>query len=116
MIKRVRKAVFPVAGLGTLFLCAMLPALNFLSTDRPRTMQVEIVASGRDLPMAHIHQVFAVNGIVFEPREVSQGSQATVRYQATLHPGDSLEDLSTQLMADGKGTITHVSWSPPKRA
>jgi anti-anti-sigma factor len=107
---------FAVAGLGTLFLCALLPTLNLLSADRPRTMSVEIVAAGRELPMAHIHQVFAVNGIVFEPREVSQGSQATVRYLTTLHPGDSLEDLSAQLMADGKGTITHVSWSPPKRA
>ena len=106
---------FAVAGLGTLFLCAMLPTLNLFSTDRPRTMNVEIVAEGRELPMAHIHQVFAVNGIVFEPREVSQGSQATVRYLTTLRPGDSLEDLSAQLMGDGNGSIKHVSWAPPKR-
>ncbi len=105
---------FAVAGLGTLFLCAMLPTLNLLSTDRPRTMLVEIVAAGRDLPLAHIHQVFAVNGIVFEPREVSQGSEATVRYMTTLGPGDSLEDLSAQLMGDGS-SISHVAWSPPKR-
>ena len=107
---------FAVAGLGTLFLCAMLPALNLFSEDRPRTMMVEVVASGRDLPMAHIHQVFAVNGIVFEPREVSQGDEATVRYLATLKPTDSLEDLSAQLMGDGKIGIKNVSWSPPKRA
>ncbi len=107
---------FAVAGLGTLFLCAMLPALNLFSEDRPRTMLVEVVASGRELPMAHIHQVFAVNGIVFEPREVSQGEEATVRYLATLKPTDSLEDLSAQLMGDGKIGIKNVSWSPPKRA
>ena len=106
---------FAVAGLGTLFLCAMLPILNLFSTDRPRTMMVEIVAEGRDVPMAHIHQVFAINGVVFEPREVSQGSQATVRYLTTLSPSDSLEDLSAQLMGDGTGSIKHVSWSPPKR-
>jgi anti-anti-sigma factor len=106
---------FAVAGLGTLFLCALLPALNLFSADRPRTMQVEIVADGRVLPMAHIHQVFAINGIVFEPREVSQGDEATVRYVATLRPDDSLEDLSAQLMGDGKIGIKHVSWSPPKR-
>ena len=104
------------AGLGTLFLCTMLPALNLFSEDRPRTMLVEVVASGRDLPMTHIHQVFAVNGIVFEPREVSQGDEATVRYLATLKPTDSLEDLSAQLMGDGKIGIKNVSWSPPKRA
>jgi anti-anti-sigma factor len=106
---------FAVAGLGTLFLCAMLPTLNLFSADRPRTMNVEIVADGRDLPMAHIHQVFAVNGIVFEPREVSQGDEATVRYVTTLRPDDSLEELSAQLMGDGKIGIKHVSWSPPKR-
>jgi len=107
---------FAVAGLGTLFLCAMLPALNLFSEDRPRSMMVEIVADGRELPMAHIHQVFAVNGIVFEPREVAQGDEATVRYLATLGPGDSIEDLSAQLMGDGRIGIKHVSWHPPKRS
>ncbi len=107
---------FAVAGLGTLFLCAMLPALNLFSADRPRTMQVEIVADGRILPLAHILQVFAINGIVFEPREMSQGDEATVRYVTTLRPDDSLEDLSAQLMGDGKIGIKNVSWSPPKRA
>ncbi|HEX4913962.1 MAG TPA: STAS domain-containing protein, partial [Vicinamibacterales bacterium] len=58
---------FAVAGLGTLFLCAMIPLLNMFSSERPRTMVVEIVAQERDFPMAHVHQVFAVNGILFEP-------------------------------------------------
>jgi anti-anti-sigma factor len=106
---------FAVAGLGTLFLCGLIPLLNVFSTDRPRTMQVEIVAEGRELPTAHVHQVFAVNGIVFEPREVSQGDEATARYFTTLKPTDSLEDLSAQLIGDGKCGIKHVSWSSPKR-
>jgi hypothetical protein len=107
---------FAVAGLGTLFLCLMIPTLNLFSSERPRTMQVEIIGEGRELPMAHIHQVFAVNRIVFEPREVSQGDEAAVRYVTTLRSDDSLEDLSAQLMGDGKIGIKHVSWSPPKRA
>jgi anti-anti-sigma factor len=106
---------FAVAGLGTLFLCAMIPLLNMFSSERPRTMVVEIVAVERDFPMAHVHHVFAVNGIVFEPREVSQGDEATAKYLTTLKPTDSLEDLSAQLMADGKKGIKNVSWSPPKR-
>jgi hypothetical protein len=106
---------FAVAGLGTLFLCGLIPVLNVFSTDRPRTMQVEIVAEGREIPTAHVHQVFAVNGIVFEPREVSQGDEATARYLTTLKPTDSLEDLSAQLIGDGKCGIKNVSWSPPKR-
>ena len=104
-----------VAGLGTLFLCAMIPILNMFSSERPRTMMVEIVAEERNFPMAHVHHVFAVNGILFEPREVSQGDEATAKYLTTLKPTDSLEDLSAQLMGDGKKGIKNVSWSPPKR-
>ena len=104
-----------VAGLGTLFLCAMIPLLNLFSSERPRTMMVEIVAEERNFPMAHVHHVFAVNGILFEPREVSQGDEATAKYLTTLKPTDSLEDLSAQLMGDGKKGIKNVSWSPPKR-
>ena len=104
-----------VAGLGTLFLCAMIPLLNMFSSERPRTMMVEIVAKERDFPMAHVHHVFAVNGILFEPREVSQGDEATAKYLTTLKPTDSLEDLSAQLMGEGKKGIKNVSWSPPKR-
>jgi anti-anti-sigma factor len=104
-----------VAGLGTLFLCAMIPILNVFSSERPRQMMVEIVAQEREFPMAHVHHVFAVNGILFEPREVSQGDEATAKYLTTLKPTDSLEDLSAQLMGDGKKGIKNVSWSPPKR-
>ena len=104
-----------VAGLGTLFLCAMIPLLNMFSSERPRQMLVELVAEARDFPTAHVHQVFAVNGILFEPREVSQGDEATAKYLTTLKPTDSLEDLSAQLMGDGKKGIKNVSWSPPKR-
>jgi anti-anti-sigma factor len=104
-----------VAGLGTLFLCAMIPLLNMFSSERPRTMMVEIIAEARDFPLAHVHHVFAVNGILFEPREVSQGDEATAKYLTTLKPTDSLEDLSAQLMGDGKKGIKNVSWSPPKR-
>jgi anti-anti-sigma factor len=106
---------FAVAGLGTVFLCAMFPILSFFASDRPRQMLVEIEAEGRDFPMDHVQRVFAVNHIVFEPREVEQGEEATVRYLATLAPHDSLEDLSVQLMAGGKAGIKNVSWSPPKR-
>jgi anti-anti-sigma factor len=105
-----------VAGMGTLFLCAMIPILNIFSSERPRTMMVEIVSDDRDFPIDHVHRVFAVNGILFEPREVSQGDEATAKYLTTLKPTDSLEDLSGQLMGDGKKGIKNVSWSPPKRA
>jgi len=106
---------FAVAGLGTLFLCAMFPVLGAFAADKPRQMMVEIVAEGRDFPTSHVQKVFAVNHVVFEPREVEQGEEATVRYLTTLPPHDSLEDLSNQLMDSGKAGIKNVSWSPPKR-
>ena len=104
-----------VAGLGTLFLCGLIPLLAVFSSDRPRQMLVELIAEDRDFPLAHVHHVFAVNGILFEPREVSQGDEATAKYLTTLKPTDSLEDLSAQFMGDGKKGIKNVSWSPPKR-
>jgi len=105
---------FAVAGLGTVFLCAMFPLLNLFAEERPRKMTVEIVASGREFPVDHVQQVFAVNRVVFEPREVSQGDEAIVSYLTRLAPHDSLEDISNQLMAGGKAGIKNVSWSAPK--
>jgi anti-anti-sigma factor len=106
---------FAVAGLGTIFLCAMFPALELFSAEKPRTMMVEVIADGREFPSDHVQRVFVVNRIVFEPREVTQGDEAAVRYLTTLGPNHSLEDLSAQLMGDGKLGIKNVSWSPPKR-
>ncbi|MGQ0733619.1 MAG: STAS domain-containing protein [Acidobacteriota bacterium] len=106
---------FGVAGLGTIFLCAMFPILRAFATDRPRQMLVEIVAEGRDFPLDHVQQVFTVNRVTFEPREVSQGDEATIEYLTTLGPHDSLEELSSQLMSNGNAGIKNVSWSPPKR-
>ncbi len=104
---------FALAGLGTLFLCAMLPILNVFSAQRARMMMVEIGAKGREFPFDHVQQVFARNHVTFEPREVSQGDEATVEYLTTLPPDASLEDLSSQIRA--AKDIQTVSWSPPKR-
>jgi anti-anti-sigma factor len=106
---------FAVAGLGTLFLCAMFPLLGLFAADRPRQMLVEITAQGRDFPLSHVQKVFALNRVVFEPREIEQGDEATVRYLTSLGPNDSLEDLTQQLMDGGKAGLKNVSWSPPKR-
>ena len=107
---------FAVAGLGTIFLCAMFPVLNVFSSAKPRQMIVDIEAKGREIPVDHIQKVFAVNHVSFEPREVSQGDDATARYLTTLAPTDSLEELSNQLMDGGKAGIKNVSWSSPKRS
>ena len=106
---------FAVAGLGTVFLCAMFPLLGLFAAQKPRQMLVEIEAKGREFPLSHVQKVFALNRIVFEPREIEQGDESTVRYLTTLGPNDSLEDLTQQLMDGGKAGLKNVSWSPPKR-
>jgi anti-anti-sigma factor len=105
---------FAVAGLGTAFLCIALLALDHLATQKARLMSVEIQASGRVFPTTHVENVFARNQIVFEPREISQADDVTVKYLTTLDPRTSLEDLSSQLMLEGAG-VQSVAWEHPKR-
>jgi anti-anti-sigma factor len=106
--------LFAVAGLGTAFLCVLLALLDYVGSRKPRTMMVEIVSEGREFPVAHVQSVFARNKVIFEPREMSQGDEATFEYHTTLDPHLALEDLSAQLMTQGSG-VQSVSWKPPKR-
>ena len=77
-------------------------------------MSVEILAEGRQFPTTHVENVFARNQIVFEPREISQSDDVTVKYHTWLDPRTSLEDLSGQLMTEGGG-VKSVAWEHPKR-
>jgi len=106
---------FAVAGLGTLFLCVCLATLDRFGSRRHRTMLVEVVAEGREFPTAHVQRVFASNQVLFEPREVSQGSSAAIQYQATMTSAQSIEDLSAQLIGSGSTGVKSVSWEPAKR-
>lgn len=106
--------LFAVTGLGAAFLCVLLAGLDYVGSRKPRTMMVEIVSEGREFPVAHVQSVFARNKVIFEPREMSQGDEATLEYHTTLDPHLALEDLSAQLMARGSG-VQSVSWKPPKR-
>ena len=105
---------FAVAGLGTAFLCIALVALDHMSAQKTRVMSVEIQASGRDFPTAHVEGIFARNQVVWEPREISQADDVTVKYHTWLDPRTSLEDLSSQLMSGGDG-VQSVAWGHVKR-
>jgi anti-anti-sigma factor len=105
---------FAVAGLATAFLCVFLIVLEHLpSEEKPRTMIVELVAEGRDFPTVHVESVFARNGIIFEPRDVSLGKEAAAKYQIALDKQVSVDVLSAQLTA---GPIKAVSWKNAKKA
>lgn len=106
---------FAVAGLGTAFLCIFLLILDKVREQKPRAMMVEVLAEGREFPTDHVQGIFARNKIVFEPREISQGDEVIVKYHAYLDPGTSLEDLSAQLMAEGKAGVKSVAWEHAKK-
>jgi anti-anti-sigma factor len=107
---------FGVAGLATAFLCVLLLVLDRTGAAKPRTMMIEVEAEGREFPSAHVQRVFAQHGVVFEPREVSQGKTIAVRYHASLEPSQSLEELSERLVSDGHAGVKAVSWEPPKKS
>jgi anti-anti-sigma factor len=105
---------FAVAGLGTAFLCLTLVGFDLMAKQNTRLMSVEIVARGRTFPSKRVEEVFARNHIVFEPREIAQSDDVTVKYHAWLDARMSLDDLSAQLMRDAEG-VTGVAWEHPKR-
>lgn len=108
--------VYGVAGLGMVFVCLLLFVLGrFGQEEKPRAMMLELVAEGTEFPTAHVQSVFARYRILSEPREVSQGKHAAVKYRVTLDANTSLDDLSAQLMNGGASGIKSVAWGSPKK-
>jgi anti-anti-sigma factor len=106
---------FAVAGLGTAFLCVTLLILDRVASQRTRTLALEVSAPGRIFPTAHVEAILLRNGVVFEPREISQGkNDVTVKLHTWIDPRTSLDDLSAQFMAEGTG-VSSVSWDQVKR-
>jgi hypothetical protein len=106
---------FAVAGLGTAFLCVTLLILDRVASQKTRTLALEITAPGRLFPTAQVEAILVRNGIVFEPREISQGkNDVTVKLHTWLDPRASLDELSAQFIAEGTG-VSSVSWDQVKR-
>jgi anti-anti-sigma factor len=107
---------FSVAGLGMVFLCVALPLLDRVAGRKPRVMMVELKASGREFPLSHVMSVFARHGIIAEPREVAQSSEATIKYHVTIPPDVAIEEVSAGLLGKDAHGIKSVDWEPPKRS
>ncbi len=108
---------FAVAGLGTVFLCLFLVLLDHLDSVRvkARAVLLEVVANGKEFPTAEVHSVFSSFRLVYEPREVSHGKEAAVKYHVTLEANTNLEDLSEKLMSVGAPGLKSVSWEKAKK-
>lgn len=106
---------YPMAVCGTLMLCALLWVLEQTATEPGRTYLVELVATSDVFPVSHVQQVFARHQIVVEPREVSGGDAARVKYLAVCQHDLSLETLNADLMAAGTSGVRSVAWEPARK-
>ncbi|MGE5361186.1 MAG: STAS domain-containing protein [Bacteroidales bacterium] len=106
---------FALAGMGAAFLSVALVVLEHVGARKPRLMTVEVKATDRAFPVRHVESVFARNGIIFEPREISQGGQSVVEYYTRLDPNVALDDVTHALIADGTAGIKSVVWEPARK-
>jgi hypothetical protein len=104
-----------VALLGAVFLCVCLILLDFVGERKPRSMMLEMVASGFVFPTEYVNRLLAAYQVRFEPREVAHGAHPTMRYHCILDPDTPLQRLSEQLMDEKAGTLKSVVWETPKR-
>lgn len=103
-----------IAALGALFLAAAIVVLDHIVAVKPRIMNVEMTAAGREFPLAHVVSVFGQFGVTWEPREFTQGAEAEMTYHATLPPHVSIDQVTESLLAGGAG-LASVSWQPSKK-
>ena len=103
----------PVAGLGTLALCVLLPALDWFSGVTPRAASVECTAAGPEFPVQAVRGVFARLNIPADAREFVTGDLARMKYVVSLAPYHRLEDL-TDALVKGAG-LTAVAWDIRKK-
>ena len=107
---------FPVAGMGTAFLCLCLVLLDFIREKRPRSMLLEMKAlKNSEFPHEYVNRILAAYRVRHEPREVEHGDKATVVYHCTLDPDTPLQRISEQLMDTAAGGVRAVQWEQPKR-
>ena len=103
-----------VAGVGSLALCALLPALDWFSGVTPRTASVECTAAGTEFPVDQVRAVFSRFEIPADARELVTGATARMKYVVRLAPSHRLEDL-TDALVKGAG-LTAVAWDVRKKS
>ena len=101
---------FAVVGLGTVFICLFLLALDSFGDTREKPMTLSIVAASREFPASFVHRIFAVYGVDYEPGELVQeeDEDAHVKYRVRLPKGTPIEEMTAQLMAPE--ILKSVSW------
>ena len=105
----------PLAGLGALCVCALIPILDRFAGPTPalRALSIDIVAKGSEFPSAHVARVFSAHGISVEPREMVNGDQARVRYHASIDPAMSLDEITSEILQSGQ--VLSLAWDIRKK-
>jgi hypothetical protein len=108
--------LFPVAGVGLLFLCVCLVLLDFVVERKPRAMTLEMAADGPEFPYEYVNRLLSAYRIRFEPREVGHGSKATTHYLCMIDPETPLQRLTEQLLDTDAGGVRRVAWEIPRKS
>ena len=101
----------PLAGLGMIFLCAVLLVIAHGSPlGRGPRLIVELTADGARFPSAHVAAAFARHGIGARPIEVFPTDPARVRYEVAAAAAAAAGDLELALgVGQGHG-VSAMSW------
>jgi hypothetical protein len=106
---------YPLAALGALCLCALLPPLARLDEPPVRTAVLHVSGHGAHPPTAHTERVLAAHGSTGELRELVHGPEAAAAcYVVRLGRTAALDAISRDLLA-GDAAVRQVAWAPPKR-
>ena len=103
-----------VAGVGTLALCLLLPALDWFSGVTPRTASVECTAAGAEFPIDQVRAVFSRFGIPADARELATGAAPRMKYVVSLTPSHRLEEVTDVLVKEAG--LTAVAWDVRKKS
>ncbi|MGH9719488.1 MAG: hypothetical protein ACRD8O_04705 [Bryobacteraceae bacterium] len=108
---------FGVAGLGALFLCAILVAFSSYGGKQQkfRSLTLQVVWSGPALAAERVESVLNRFAASYEAREISNGDRPAIRYHVSIDSSIPLASLSSELLGDRESAIQSLTWDVPKK-
>jgi hypothetical protein len=100
--------------MSTAFLSMFLLGLNYVGEDKkPRPMIVEVEAGNAEFSPEPLQEIFTRSKVSFESRGFKRGDTTSIRYQVSLPPSISLQDVTNLLMTSGL-PLKSVFWESQK--
>jgi hypothetical protein len=101
---------YTIAGLGCLFLCAMLLCFSGAREQKLRSLCLQVVCTGPKLPIAVVESVLSRYAASYEQREVSRGERTVIRYQVNVDPSVTLAAVGQELLEIPEAAVQSLSW------